>query len=252
MNDNIHCGNHEALVAYLYDEADRADREAMTEHLARCVSCAEEIESLRSTRAVLAGWAVPEQSLGFQITRPAEHATVLRPAAWWRNPLPAWAQAAAAVLIFAAGMTLGSSRGGASIASVAAPQPASPVASRASDAAAVAPVVTRDELVRLEQRLGRMEAAQPRTVTVQAASPSIDEDALLGRVQALIEASEERQRRENITLIGNVVRDYETQRRVDLRGVEERLGRIQGTTGLELQQHRDALNYIMRVSQTGR
>ena len=54
MNDNVHCGNNEALIAYLYDECDSADREAITAHLARCVSCAEDIESLRSTRTLLA------------------------------------------------------------------------------------------------------------------------------------------------------------------------------------------------------
>ena len=42
--------------------------------------------------------------LGFQLTRTESEspANVLHPPAWWRKPLPAWAQAAAAVVIFAA------------------------------------------------------------------------------------------------------------------------------------------------------
>jgi hypothetical protein len=151
-------------------------------------------------------------------------------------------------------MALGGARNSANMAAATPPQSAPAATLRTSETATVAPAITRDEVARLEQRLARMEAAQAqaRSVVVQGAPSAVNEDAVVHRVQALIDASEERQRRENITLISDVVRDYETQRRVDLRTVEERLGRIQGTTGLELQQHRDALNYIMRVSQSGR
>ena len=55
-------------------------------------------------RAELAPWAPPDAELGFAITRKSEppSATVLRPARWW-STVPAWAQAAAAVLVLAAG-----------------------------------------------------------------------------------------------------------------------------------------------------
>ena len=54
----------------------------------------------------------PALPLGFQITRTEsdQPAKVLRPAAWCKQPLPAWAQAAAAVVIFAAGMSVSAFR----------------------------------------------------------------------------------------------------------------------------------------------
>ena len=86
---------------------------------------------------------------------------------------------------------------------------------------------------------------------MRVAAGAVNEDAVLERVQSLIAASEERQRRDSIALLANLAREFETQRRVDLRQVEDRLGRIQGTTGLELQQQRDVLNYFVRTSLTG-
>ena len=108
MNDMNPCGNHEALIAYLYDECEPPERESIAAHVALCASCAEEIQSLRDTRAHLGAWSPPSMALGFQITRteadqPATSVAAAA-AAWWRQPLPAWAQVAAAVVIFAAGM----------------------------------------------------------------------------------------------------------------------------------------------------
>ena len=265
MSENFRCGDPEALITYLYDEGDATEREAIAAHVMRCLSCTDEIESLRSTRSTLAAWSPPDASLGFRVTRADERPepVVLRPAAWWRQPLPAWAQAAAAVLIFGAGMTLGGAR-------QMAPMPtAAPVevARDTAPAAATAPApvrsgfgaqspaqsaVSRDELVRLEQRLGALErsgagAAQTQAVASRAGS---DDRALLQQVQALIDASEERQRRENITLVGRVVNDFDLQRRVDLRQIEDRFGRLHDTTGVALRQQNDAVNYLMRVSQS--
>src|SRR5687767_12925306 len=112
MNEMNVCGNHEALIGYLYDECEPAERQAVAAHVALCASCAEAVHALGDTRAHLVSWTPPALPLGFQITRtesdtPAHvgAAKVLRPAAWNR-PLPAWAQVAAAVVIFAAGMSV--------------------------------------------------------------------------------------------------------------------------------------------------
>src|SRR5688500_4336321 len=118
MNDINVCGNHEALIGYLYDECEPAEREAVAAHVALCASCADEIRALGDTRAHLVSWATPALPLGFQLTRteaeaPAKVLEHAGPASrssksggWWRQPLPAWAQAAAAVVIFAAGMSV--------------------------------------------------------------------------------------------------------------------------------------------------
>jgi hypothetical protein len=171
MNDMTVCGNYDALVSYLYDECDGAQREAIAEHLARCATCAEEIGALRDTRAHLASWTPPALPLGFQITRTdaAATANVLRPARWWKQPLPAWGQVAAATLIFAAGMSVSSLRS----------SPAAPVATPADVTAVAAPAVSRNDLARLEARLQSIEAAPrmapvqlPRTAGGQSTNPS--------------------------------------------------------------------------------
>src|SRR5688572_9948385 len=69
MNDTFHCEDRDALVAYLYDECDPAERAAIAAHVSLCPACAEEIASLRATRTQLSAWTLPAASLGFQITR---------------------------------------------------------------------------------------------------------------------------------------------------------------------------------------
>jgi hypothetical protein len=72
------------------------------------------------------------------------------------------------------------------------------------------------------------------------------------RVQALVEESEERQRREFTLRSVDLARDFETQRRVDLATIRDTMGQLQGVTGAEFRQQRDAidrLNTFIRVSQ---
>src|SRR5689334_18705858 len=135
MTKDLRCGDPAALAGYLYGECDADERDAMAAHLAACPSCAEEIATLQATREQLAEWTPPAARLGFRIAaedaggdsaaagsrgswpRAAGASTAGpapldedrgagrrgdSPAPWWRwSPLPAWAQAAAAVLLFA-------------------------------------------------------------------------------------------------------------------------------------------------------
>ncbi|HVZ22690.1 MAG TPA: zf-HC2 domain-containing protein, partial [Vicinamibacterales bacterium] len=113
MSETYRCGDYEALVEYLYDECEPGTRAAVAAHVASCDSCAEELEALGGTRRTLAAWTPPDVRLGFQVTpraadgadaRGSGGARVLRPAWWWQRPLPAWAQMAAAIAIFASGL----------------------------------------------------------------------------------------------------------------------------------------------------
>jgi anti-sigma factor RsiW len=161
MNDRPSCATPEALVTYLYEECDPAERTSIAAHVATCSWCADEVRALSDTRAHLASWSPPALPLGFQITRTEsdQPAKVLRPAVWWRQPLPAWAQAAAAVVIFAAGMSVNAFRSSS--------EPlADVVQSRTPQSAAAADVtsgddlsVTRAEFARLDARLRAMERA---------------------------------------------------------------------------------------------
>jgi len=190
MNDRPSCATPEALVTYLYAECGPVERESIAAHVAICASCAEEVRALGDTRAHLASWSPPALPLGFQLTRteseqPATEETgrVLRPAAWWSRPLPAWAQVAAAVVIFAAGMSVSAFRQPQE-------QPAriaeSPTPARVTAAAPASEfAVTRADFARLEARLRSIESADVQRASFTSTDPAVDD--VTERVNALNE-----------------------------------------------------------------
>jgi hypothetical protein len=234
MTETFQCGDPGALVAYLYDECAPDERDLIAAHITRCVSCATEITALGATRRTLAAWRPPDIELGIQITR-AQDATptnVLTPKiAWWRAPMPAWAQAAAAVVIFAAGLSIGLGRNASGQASDREAGPAS------TPVRATATTVSRDDLAQLEQRL-RTDMAQMRTVASAPASARSADEALLQRVQALIEQGNEEQRRDFTRRMVDLEGRFEAQRRVDLVRVQQSVGQLQGAVRTEFGQQR--------------
>jgi hypothetical protein len=241
MSELFACGDTSALVSYVYDECELEVRAAIAAHLDRCVSCSREIEGLGWTRQQLGVWTPPVAELGFQMPVSA----LERRLPWWRAPLPAWAQVAAAVLLFSAGLTVGMARGAGTDTPAASSQPV---------ATSVVNTVSPDDLAHVEQRLkAEMAQLRPASPAVTVA-PSSDE-AIMRKVQALVEQSEERQRREFTIRSVELARDIEAQRRVDLASVRETLGTLQGVTGAEMRQQREAIdriNNFFRVSQPGR
>lgn len=247
MSESYTCGDAGALVAYLYDECDPEIRESIDTHLTKCVPCAREIEGLGRTRRQLGDWTPPIADLGFKM-----HAPVLeekRP--WWSAPLPAWAQAAAALLIFGAGLMMGVSR----------PSTGPGADTAAARAAAPVSAASRSDLAQLEQRLraemtklraGAPIAGQAGAVPV-AAQASAGDDAIMRRVEALIAESEKGLRTEITLRAVDLKRDLEAEHRVDLASVSERFGQFQGQTNTEIRQHREAIrnlsNFVL-VSQS--
>jgi len=177
--------------------------------------------------------------------------TVLRPGRWWSQPLPAWAQMAAAVLLFASGMAIGVSRTAAPPETTAAVNAPAPVAAQSVAAIAPAEGVTPRDLQDLEQRL-RGEIAQARTTTAATPVSRTADADIFKRVQALITDSEQRQRRELALRTTEIVRDMDTQRRVDLAQVQRNLGQIQDLTGAAVRDQNDMFNYLVKVSQRPR
>jgi len=260
MTDRFQCGDNTALVGYLYDECEPGERTAIDAHIALCAACAAEVAALQSARLQLSSWTPPEADLGFAIGRPeatgprAQDWTRpeasdspgprgLRPGAWFRQPMPAWAQAAAACLIFGAGLWLGVLRG------------TTPVTSRVPTVAtantAPATTVTATDLAALEQRL-RAEMAALRTTPASATAPapqSGNNAQLLAQVRALIDESEQRQQRELALRTSQLFRDVDLQRKVDLAQIQSKVGQIEGLAGAEVREQRQMLNYLMRVSE---
>ena len=254
MNQNFRCGDPEALIGYLYDECDPGERNTIDAHVARCTSCAEELEALGATRTGLLAWTPPDARLGFQIVSAVRsearglspEAVQKRPVRWWQMPMPAWAQAVAAVAVFGVGLSIGVTRG-----------TLNRTLPRATDAvqASVAAAVSPSDLAALERSL-RAEMTQLRTTSTTSTSASAPaaagEGQVLTRVRALIQESEERQQRELALRTAELVRDFDTQRRVDLSRIERTFGQMEGNAGAEVAQQRQMLNYLMRVSEPGR
>ena len=255
------CGDGEALVTFVYGEVPPAQREAIASHIARCATCAEEIEALGATRQQLAAWRPPEQTLGFRITRseadamqppPDEVEPVSGPAVWWRQPLPAWAQMAAAVLIFASGMALGGTRPwhrapGATLAGTGSAPALTPISTPAAPVA-----VTREELARvaqqLEQRLRSEIVSVRATPPIDASSAPIDSRAVMQRVNQMVAASEARQQRELDFRTSVLARDWANRRTLDLANIERRLG---STTARVINNQQDINSLAQRVALPG-
>lgn len=264
MTRDYQCGDAAALAGYLYDECSLDERRAIDAHLAICARCAEEVSELRATRTSLAAWTPPETQLGFQIVsreavprEAVKEARVLKPARWWQQPMPAWAQVAAAILIFAAGASWGTAWGTASgtlpgtvPGGAAQPTPAA-VATTANQAAVVPQTISAQDLAALEARLRREMSTMASMRTAAAPGPvrAASSDELLQRVRTLIAESERRQQTELALRVTQVLRDVDAQRRVDLGRIERTLGVMEGTTGPELRQQREAITYLMNVSQ---
>jgi hypothetical protein len=244
MSETFECGDTGALVAYLYEEGEPEIREVIAAHLTRCAACSSEIDGLSRTRRSLQAWVPPVTELTLQMPVPAPEPRV----PWWRAPLPAWAQAAAAVLIFGVGLSLGLARGDVS----APPQDPSPQPRPVATTNADTP--SRTDLSRLEQRL-RAEMAQMRTTAVTPVRQASSDDDIMKKVEALVAQSEERQRREFTLRSVEMARDFEAQRRIDMATVRETVGQFQGAAGTEIRQQREAIdriNNFIRVSQQAR
>jgi hypothetical protein len=268
---DFQCGDTAALVTYLYDECEPVERGVIAAHIASCPACAAEIASLGATRTQLAAWTPPSPHLGFQITETGQGegdergktAKVLRPARWWSQPLPAWAQAAAAVAIFTSGVAIGVGQ------QRPAPVTAIPVAATTSTAAPVVPApatttapvtapapastasVTPRDLEQLERRL-RGEMAQLRTVsTTASAAGATADDEVLRQVRALIAESEQRQRSEVALRTAKLAMDLEVQRRADLADVQQTVGQIQAQTGRAFQDQNQMLRTLVNFRGTG-
>jgi hypothetical protein len=245
--------SEEALVDYLYDEGDPAERLSVARHLQDCTACSVAVLELQSVRGLLSEWKPPPAALGFRIVAAGEEAPAASRQRW--SPFgahwPAWAQVAAGLFLFAAGMAFSQLHveygDGALTVRARSAAPAS-LASVAGDITLpAAPVNLVDgstpsaELNTLQQTLRSDLATGP-------GSPS-GSDEVLRRVKAMIDQSEGRQQRELALRLSQMVQDFDTQRRADMLNVQQNFGQLEGQTGAEVAQQRELLNSLVKVSQ---
>ena len=100
--------NHEALLDYLYEEGDPAERLKIAQHLQECAACSVAVLEFQSVRGMLSDWTPPAAQLGFRIVQDSGQSPSAivnhRAHGGWRHS--AFFQAAAAVLLFVAGMAV--------------------------------------------------------------------------------------------------------------------------------------------------
>ena len=257
MSTKFACDDKETLIAFVYDEVDADRRREVVAHMRACAACADEIEALRGVRRDLSAWQPPETALNFEIVqRPA---TVLRPSRWWTPSASRWAQAAAAVLLFATGVGLANLQvrytdqgltisTGWHAASAPASAPASAVAQPPAQDWRPALSALETDLRRELQALRNQPAAAP--LRAAAASNDVDANALLRRVQALVNDSEKRQREELAIRLTQFNRDMDIQRRADLMRINSDFRQLQGRTGFVEGNQREMVNLLKRVSAT--
>lgn len=253
MSTTFTCDDKPTLTAYLYGEVDAATRDLVDAHLTTCQACAAEVTALGGVRAELGLWIPPDAELGFTITRKsdAHSAQVLRPARWW-STVPMWAQAAAAVLVIAAGAGIANLqvRSGPDGFSVSTgwmtrqdPALSAPAEREVPDRQVEE---WRAALVNLEQQLRNEIRSTHEQNAVRVAAPAADE-ATMRRVQQLIAASEERQERELALRLTQLAVDTNMQRRADLQRITQSFGQFDE----QILRQRQMLNNVMRVSLTG-
>ena len=246
-NEPLLCGDGQALIAYLYDECTANERSRMELHVQSCDVCATELAELEGARERLAVWAPPDAALGFRVAAepPAPAPVVPIRVAWWRQPMPVWGQAVAAVALFGLGMAAGSRglNGG---------------TGRNSPAAETArATVSPESLAQLESRM-KQEIAAIRTASAAQAAPvaaanrassNPGEEAIMRQVRELLRDSERRQDEAFTVRAAQLSRDAEIQRRVDLAQMQQTLTQVQGSTTEEVRRQREMLNYLVNVSQ---
>lgn len=231
MSETFRCDDKETLVAYLYGDIDANGRREVERHLRTCPACTREVDGLQAVRHDLSLWLPPDADLGFSIVRKPS-AAVLPPSRWAALPsLPVWAQVAAAALFIAVGAAIANVqiRSGPDglVVSTGWRQPAAPVA--AAPPVAASNEQWRRELVALEQTLRRElspKAVAPVAVTSRPPDPT-DTAVVLRRVEAMLTASEQRQREELALRLSLADRDWNVRRQTDLRNINQIFGQLQ-------------------------
>jgi anti-sigma factor RsiW len=219
--------NHDALLDYLYEEGEPAERLKIAKHLQECAACSVAVLEFQSVRGMLRGWTPPSADLGFRIVQDAPGLVPppVKPApSAYRYML----QAAAAVVLFAAGLAVSQIRvdyrDGVVMFRTSAAVPSATV--RSSSITLPPQNVDVDALV--EQVRARLGAGN---------APSIDTEQLLQRVRAMIDQSEQRQQRELALRLSQVASEVETQHQADLLRIQQSFGQTQ-----------EMMDYLVRTS----
>ncbi len=223
--------NHDALLDYLYEEGEPAERLTIAKHLQECPACAVAVLEFQNVRGMLSNWTPPASSSPSPSPLPRTSVDRrVRPGWGWGSR--ALLQAAAAVLLFVSGMAV--SQLDVKYTEGALVVRTRPQAIRNASimlppqSASVTPASV--DVDQLEQELRWRLGAQD--------TPSLDTENLLLGVRAMIEQSEQRQHRELALRLSQVTREVDTQHQADLLRIQQDFGKQQEAT----------MDYLVRTS----
>lgn len=211
--------NQDALLDYLYEEGDPAERLKIATHLQECAECSIAVLEFQNVRGLLSGWTPPAQPRFrvIQDPQPAPRFTF--------NKIP-YLQAAAAIVLFVSGMAF-------SQLNVEYQEGVLTVRTRSTEPAI--PVVGGRDIQLPAERV----RAEPLDTPVPSrVSSSEDVERLLQRVRAMIDQSEQRQKGELALRLSQVAREVDTQHRADLLRIQQDFGQQQEAT----------MDYLVRTS----
>ena len=228
--------NHEALLAYLYEEGDHAERLTVARHLQECAPCSVAVLEFQNVRGMLHDWTPPATELGFRIVQEKPAVPVPpRAFSFWPPAYGGWARAAAAVLVFAAGMAVSqftmSYDAGVLI-----------VRLRQPDTVPAQSQHARDKWIELAAENGPGVMTVPERPLDNRLTPVATTDTsteqLLQRVRSMIDQSEQRQQRELALRLSQLNSEVDAQHQADLLRIQQNFG----------QQQEDVMNYLVRTS----
>ena len=233
--------NHEALLDYLYEEGDPAERLTIARHLQECAACSVAVLEFQNVRGMLRDWAPPASELGFRVVQDGASSPSANPeqpqrsdSSWgWlstRSQRMPWLQAAAAVLLFVAGMAVSQVDVDYRSGEVVLRMGSAPVASGRGSS-----ITLRPESVSYTPT-NPTPGAIPQTLPGDQTPP--DTEVLLQRVRAMIDQSEQRQQRELALRLSQVTREVDTQHQADLLRIQQDFGQQQDAT----------MEYLVRTS----
>jgi hypothetical protein len=239
----------DALIAYLYDDGNGnpAARASFEAHVAACARCGEEIAALRGVRTQLARWSPPEPAFA-HATQPS----AISHQPWWRT-IPAWAQAAAALLFLGvsagiANLDIRYDESGLAVRTgwLRAAAPGGVAPQQQASAPPAQPAAWRADVAALERQLQELRAAQvSRQAAVHTPAPAASDADLVRRVRAMVEESERRQQSELALRVAEMMRDVQAQRQADLVRIDRTLGAVENRVGVEVMRDRQKLNTLM-------
>lgn len=226
--------NHDALLDYLYEEGEPAERLKIARHVQECAACAVAVLEFQTVRGMLSEWRPPASQLGFRIVQDEQAQPPTPNRAWWvpSSRVGVWAQSAAAVLLFAAGVAVSQFNIG---------YVDGTLTVRTRSAEPNAPAI-RNASIELPPSLETVGSGLSRTATDD------NTEQLLQRVRAMIEQSEIRQQRELALRLSQVAREVDTQQRADLLRIQQNLGQFEMQTGAQIDQQQQIMDYLVRTS----